>query len=57
MSVVVGFNASEVDKVGWQHQLSDEQKNALSELGLVDSLVEIVRTFSMAYEECCSSRF
>lgn len=54
--IVIRFNASEANEEGWQ-QLSDEQKQAVAEVGLTGTITEIVKAAHLAYEESFSSRF
>lgn len=54
--IVIRFNASEANEEGWQ-QLSEEQKQAVAEVGLTGTITEIVKAAHLAYKESFSSRF
>ena len=54
--IVIRFNASEANEEGWQ-QLSEEQKQAVAEVGLTGTITEIVKAAHFAYKESFSSRF
>lgn len=53
---VISFNISEAGEEGWQ-QLSEEQKQAVAEVGLTGTITEIVKAAHLAYKESFSSRF
>lgn len=55
--IVIRFNASEAGTGGWQQQLSEEQKQAVAEVGLTGTITEIVKAAYLAYKESFSSRF
>lgn len=55
-SIVIRFNVSEANEEGWQ-QLSEEQKQAVAEVGLAGTITEIVKAAHLAYKESFSSRF
>jgi len=55
--VVIRFNVSEAGTGGWQQQLSEEQKQAVAEVGLTGTITEIVKAAHLAYKESFSSRF
>lgn len=52
----IRFNVSEANEEGWQ-QLSEEQKQAVAEVGLTGTITEIVKAAHLAYKESFSSRF
>ena len=54
--IVIRFNASEANEEGWQ-QLSEEQKQAVAEVGLTGTITEIVKAAHLAYKESLISRF
>ena len=54
--IVIRFNASVANEEGWQ-QLSEEQKQAVAEVGLTGTITEIVKAAHLAYKESFSSRF
>lgn len=55
--IVIRFNVSEANEIGWQQLLSEEQKQAVAEVGLTGTITEIVKAAHLAYKESLSSRF
>ena len=53
----IRFNISEAGEAGWQQELSDEQKNIISDTGITDTIAEVAMAASAAYDECRHYRF